>query len=203
MLHFIFEALTCFEKRKFSVGFAVLRKPLKEHLLYLAWILADENDFVSRFSEKNYETLRLGAVSPEQRIEIYKRAIQKLPIGDAFDANLLSDVIYSKQHDYGFEPTWQRATHLVTSMGKLLRTEDYSLNFVFDDPGDDHYYEFLYSRLPYVLTFISQITLEAFNRIHELNARTFSHLVIVVMGCYEALFLKGSKQHTVTDWCTK
>lgn len=195
MLHFLFEALTCFEKRKFSVGFSVLRKPLKEHLLYLAWILADEKGFVSRFSENGYQTLKLGAILPEQRVELYERAIEKLPIGDAFDAALIAEVIYSKQHDYGFEPTWQRATHLVTSMGQLLKTERYSLNFIFDDPRENHYYEFLYSKLPYILTFMSQITLEGFNRISELNSLTFSHLLIVVMGCYEALFLKGSKQH--------
>lgn len=34
MLHFLYEALTCFEKRKFAVGFALLRKPLKENLLF-------------------------------------------------------------------------------------------------------------------------------------------------------------------------
>ena len=34
-LHHIFEALECFEKRKVVVGFNILRKPLKQNLLYL------------------------------------------------------------------------------------------------------------------------------------------------------------------------
>jgi hypothetical protein len=192
MLHFLFEALRCFEKRKFSVGFSVLRKPLKEHLLYLAWILADENDFVQRFSSRNYETL--NSVPSERRLEIFSHAIDKLRIGEAFDANLLSEILYSKQHSYGFEPTWQRATHLITSMGDLLKTEDYSFNFVFDDAGQDDYYEFLYSKLPYVLTFLSQVTLEAFDRVLKVSPRAFSHFAIVVMGCYDAMFLKRGRQ---------
>ena len=53
MLHFLYEALRCFEKRKFSVGFATLRKPLKEHLLFLAWLLADQEDFLTRFEGNN------------------------------------------------------------------------------------------------------------------------------------------------------
>jgi hypothetical protein len=131
----------------------------------------------------------------ERRVEILGAAIEKLAIAEAFDSETLWNLIYSKQHPHGFEPTFQRATHLITSKGRYLRTEDYSLNFVFNDPADDYYYEFLYSNLPYVLTFLSQVTTEAFNRLYPLNERTLSHLLIVVMGCYEALFVPGKRTH--------
>lgn len=44
-LHHIYEALRCFEKRKSVVAFNLLRKPLKDNLIYLTWMLGDEDDF--------------------------------------------------------------------------------------------------------------------------------------------------------------
>lgn len=130
MLHFLYEALSCFEKRKCTVAFSLLRKPLKENLLFLAWLLGDEANFLKRFDEI---TQALNGVSPEARIKILAAAIEKLPVKDAFSADLLHDIIYSKAHARGFEPMWQRASHLVTSQGRLLKTESLDLNLLFLD----------------------------------------------------------------------
>ncbi len=189
MLHFIYEALTCLEKRKFSVAFSLLRKPLKEHLFFLSWILADEDDFISRFESNNY--VSFSGVTKEKRIEIISKAIDKLHIEEVFDAETIWSMVYSKKHENGFEPTWQKATHLTTSQGELLKTEDYSLNFIFEHAFDDYYFEFLESKLPYLFLYITQVTLESFNRIHSTNEKTISHLILSMMGCYEALFLDG------------
>ena len=189
MLHFLYEALTCLEKRKFSVAFSLLRKPIKEHLFILSWILADEDDFISRFESSNY--ISFSGITKEKRLTIIGKAISKLRVKEGFDENTIWDFIYSKKHVNGFEPTWQRATHLTTSHGKLLKTEDYSFNFIFEDALDDFYFSFLKNKLPYIFIYISQITLESFNRIHSINRRTISHLILITMGCYEALFLDG------------
>lgn len=192
MLHFIYEALICFEKRKFSVAYSLLRKPFKENLLFLSWILGDEDDFLERFAANNYQTL--NGVGKERQVEIFAAAIKKLATNDAFDANLIRDIIYSKTHASGFEPIWQRATHLITSQGELLKTEDYGINFIFDNNTDDHYFDILYSKLPYLMIFVAQISLECFGLILKVNEKTFSHLVITTMGCYEAMFLKSKAQ---------
>lgn len=189
MLHFIYEALICLEKRKFSVAFSLLRKPLKEHLFFLSWILADKDDFISRFESNNY--ISFNGVTKEKRIEIIGKAIDKLHVEDAFDAETIWSMVYSKNHENGFEPTWQKATHLTTSQGELLKTEDYTLNFIFEYAFDDYYFEFLESKLPYIFLYVTQVTLESFNRIHSTNEKTISHLILTMMGCYEALFLDG------------
>lgn len=44
-LYFVHEALKALEKRKFAVAFTLLRKPLKESLMFATWICADEEDF--------------------------------------------------------------------------------------------------------------------------------------------------------------
>ena len=139
MLHFIYESLKCFEKRKFAVGFALLRKPLKENLLFLSWLLGDEEDFISRFEKNNYTTL--NGVTPERRLQIVEGAIARLATKEAFATDLLDNMLFSKTHEKSFEPTWQRATHLITSQGALLRTEDLNINFIFHDVASDEMYD--------------------------------------------------------------
>ncbi|MFZ0943437.1 MAG: hypothetical protein WB930_12630 [Syntrophobacteraceae bacterium] len=192
MLHFLYEALSCFEKRKFSVAYSLLRKPLKENLLFLSWLLGNKDDFLERFAANNYQTL--NGVGKDKQIEILAAAIQRLATAEAFDASLIRDIIYSKSDSSGFEPIWQRATHLITSQGELLKTEDYTINFIFESSSFDHYFDLLYSKLPYLLIFVTQVTIECFNLILKVNEKTFSHLVITTMGCYEALFLRGRAQ---------
>ena len=192
MLHFLYESLICFEKHKLSVAFSLLRKPLKEHLLFLCWILADEDDFLRRFEKDAYRTL--SGIDKEKQLKLFEKSINKVVCHELFDHELIWEIIYSKKHEYGFEPTWQRATHLVTSYGKLLRTEDYSLNFIFENTDfSGYYHEFLYSKLPYVLMFLSQITFECFDRIHPLNDKAIDYYIITTVGCYESLYLDGRK----------
>ena len=112
-------------------------------------------------------------------------------VKDAFEADTIWDIIYSKKHSNGFEPTWQKATHLTTSQGELLKTEDYSFNFIFNSPWDDDYFEFLYEKLPYLLLYMSQVLFECFNIIHPINNKTISYNILTAMGAYEALFLDG------------
>lgn len=195
MLHFLYEALICFEKRKFAVAFSLLRKPLKENLLFLSWLLGAEDDFIARFEKDNYTTLN-GLDAP-RRQEILSAAIARLSTKEAFAAELLEGMIFSKTHDHSFEPIWQRATHLITSQGVALRTEDLNINFIFHDTFSDDLYEALYRNLPYVMLYAIQVALECFARVLPSNEHTTSHLLLVSMGAYECLF-DGRKRSGVT-----
>ena len=192
MLHFIYEALRCFEKRKFAVGYALLRKPLKENLLFLVWILGDLDDFLARFEADNYKNL--NGSTEEQRIALFTKAISRLATKDGFDPDKINATIFSKTNADGFEPIWQRASHLVTSQGSLLKTEDYNLNFIFNNPAYNHHYDFIYRELPKLMIFVVQVALESFGLVLQANERTVSHLIISTMGCYEAIFLPGRNQ---------
>lgn len=79
-LHHIFEALKCFEKRKVVVGFNLLRKPLKQNLLYLAWMLGNEDGFYSEFISGDPENLSQKKIG-NLRQEIFTNAIAKMPEG--------------------------------------------------------------------------------------------------------------------------
>lgn len=197
MLHFLYESLTCFEKRKFTVGFSLLRKPLKENLFYLSYILADEDDFIKNFEKNNYKTLNEKEFPKERKKDIFASAISKLSIDDAFEADLMWEIIYSRHLENGLEVAFQKSTHLITTFGELLKTEDYAFNRIFEDPNEDYHYQFIYDKLPYVLVFLSNVTLECFAKIHSLNEKVYSHLIISMMATYEALFL-DSKSQSVT-----
>jgi hypothetical protein len=190
LLHFLYEGLCCLEKRKFAVGFSLLRKPFKENMLFLAWLLGDPEDFLTRFEKDNYTTL--NGVKPERRRELLWLAAEKLATKDAFDAELIDRMVFSKEAENGFEPIWQKATHLITSQGANLKTEDLNINFIFNDAGSDHLYDGVYDKLPYLMLFLMQLALRTFSEIAHCNVATTNHLVLISVGTYECL--TGAKQ---------
>jgi hypothetical protein len=100
-------------------------------------------------------------------------------------------LIYSKGNHESLEPFWQKATHLVTSKGDLLKTGDYTINFIFHDPSSDDLYDKLYSSLPYLLMFSTHVVLECFEKLRQINQNTYSHLMLTAFGVYESLFSKA------------
>ena len=58
-LHFIYESLKCSRKGKLTVAYALLRKPLKENLFYMEWLLARPGEFLERFEEENPHRFKL------------------------------------------------------------------------------------------------------------------------------------------------
>jgi hypothetical protein len=193
MLHYLYEALMSFERRKFSVGYSLLMKPLKEHLFFLSWILADEVNFISRVVSTNY--IRFSGVSRETRLSILNRAIDRLHTRKAFNERNIWNYVYSRDYENGFEIAWRRATHLTTSQGEQLDTEDYSFDFIFEDNLDGNYSAFLVEGLPYLFFYLIQIALASLKRICSVNVLSVNHLILITYGCYEALFQDGRNMY--------
>ncbi|WHI45975.1 hypothetical protein [Microbulbifer sp. VAAF005] len=191
MHQFLYSSLEAFERRKFSVGFSLLRKVLKEHLVFLCWIVADETDFINRFEGDVYKTL--NNLSKEKRIEIFDTSIEWIELTNMFDSNVLWSYIFDKNFSGGFEPVWQMATHLVTSQG-IIKTKRYSLNFAFEDRSDDYYFELLYEKLPYLLIFLVQVAMKSLSKTCEVDKKVVGRFIISTVGVYEALCLTG-KSH--------
>jgi hypothetical protein len=167
-LHHIFEGLRCLEKRKFVVALNLLRKPLKDNLLYLAWMLGDEDDFYRVFTSGNLEDLthrKLGNV----RIDILSKAIGKTGIAAMFDPALLNELIYDRRSSEGFELLFQHAVHLITDSNIELRTSSENFNFIFKSPSEDDIYEMSYKWLPYILLFLSHVILGLFDRMKSMD----------------------------------
>ena len=152
--HFVFEALGCSRKAKLSVTYALLRKPFKESLFYIEWMLADRTRFLDALLEQGPHQLDVGrAVSEEQKRAIIRKAILATAHPQQHDAAFIYDMRYNKLADYGFDKLWTQATHVVTTQ-KSIATERQNLNFVFHGEGvKESQWEFLYTRLPILLDY--------------------------------------------------
>lgn len=126
---FASEALVAAAKGKLTVAFSLLRKPFKENLCLLEWILCDPTGFFDALEAGIPSDYQWKALDSSQRRSVIADALSRIDL-QIFDAEFLYDVRYSKQCPYGLEYLWQKATHLVTTF-KGLKTEPGNLNFVF------------------------------------------------------------------------
>lgn len=173
-LHHIYEAFRCFEKRKFIVGFNLLRKPLTENLLYMCWMYGREDEFYCRFTSgdpKALTTKELGA----KRLSIYRDAIARLEHDYLFDAETLENTLSKRSNGNGLQMFFQHAVHLVTTLNPETRTAAENFNFIFRDPLDDDIYDVIYENLPAVLLFTSHVIVGVFDQMKQMD-ETSRHL---------------------------
>lgn len=185
LLHFLHEGLRCMEKRKFVVALSNFRKPLKDNMLFLSWILGDEDEFLEKFETNTCENLK--GTKEHDRLAIFEKAIAVLPIPGPFNPEVLHDLIFSKTSAEGLEPDWQRAMHLITSQGASLKTEDFNLNWLFHNPTDDELFEIVYPKLGYLMLYLLQIALGCFEKICPVSQTTTSHMLCSSFGIGECL----------------
>jgi hypothetical protein len=134
--HFIYESLRCSEKGKLTVAYALLRKPMRDNLVYLEWMLADRPDFMSRFREGGNK-IDATKLSPARRLANTQAAMAKCRCGTWLEPEFFDELRFAKDSNFGFEPTWNKALHLVTTR-EGYATEPYNLNFIFSDDACRH-----------------------------------------------------------------
>ena len=176
-LHHVYEALRCFEKRKYIVGFNLLRKPLKESLLYLAWMHGKRDEFYEKFTKGDPDDISWENLG-NKRKEIYSDALRNRKFGKLFDPAFIEFTINSRKNKGGFNNLFQHAVHLVTTYHEELKTSAENFNFIFKNPCDDDIYDFLYQNLPYILLFMSHIIMGIFNQTKKMD-ETSMHLFLI------------------------
>lgn len=179
--HFIFEALKCSQKGKLTVTFALLRKPLKENLFYLEWLLADPLDFTKRFhtpaTSKGPHPLLLPPEpsSVEKRLLIIQTAVHKSGLSGWVPPEFIYELRYDKKCSYGLEQLFQRATHLITTF--VAKTEDQNFNFVFSgDEARQSQWQKLYTLLPVILLHALGVVYAAIRGFDEGKLEAFNSL---------------------------
>ena len=155
---FISEALICSERASLTVTYALLRKPLRESLLYLEWLLANPNEMLNTLHNQPASELALNRLSSRERaVDIIQKAINRTLQPDIYNPDFLYDLRYNKSADYGFEQLWNKALHLVTTRHHL-ETEPRNLNFIFsDDSSRLSQWHHIYTRLPFLLFYTVDI----------------------------------------------
>ena len=134
-LHFMYESLQCSRKGKLTVAYALLRKPLKENLFYMEWLLARPGDFLERFEKENPNRFKLpfpDEPTESEHIAIIREAVENTKTGEWMEPEFLHELRFKKNSPISLEPLWQKANHLLTTF-KYLETEECNLNFIFSD----------------------------------------------------------------------
>ncbi|WP_340031139.1 hypothetical protein NSQ20_25530 [Paenibacillus sp. FSL K6-1122] len=167
--NFIYEALECSEKRKLTVTFSLLRKPFKDNLLLLEWLLADENDFIENFNSSDSENIAPDKISKERKIEIIKKA-EILANTNLNSYEEIYNLRYTKSITYGLERIWNQANHIVTTV-KHYKTSSSNLNFVFTDEN---------------------ALLEQWKALYKLLHILMYHSTEVIISLFEKLFAENS-----------
>jgi hypothetical protein len=186
-LHHIYEGLRCFEKRKIVVAFNLLRKPLKDSLLYLSWMLGDEDEFYETFMSGIPEDLTQKKLG-NRRQSIFAKAVKHTAVASLIDPALLTQILYDKRSPQSLELAFQHAVHLITDMHVELRTSPQNFNFIFKSYADDDTYEGAYKWLPYVLLFLSHVIMGLFDRMHTMDA-----------GAKEAHFIRTMLAYSIIE----
>jgi hypothetical protein len=157
MLHCIYEALESSRKAKLNITYMLIRKPIQENLFLLESIILDEVGFAAKLatSPLMLRPKTASAMEGEHGRRI-QQVLETIKQTDAFDAEYLAQLRYAKVDD-GFDGACNKAMHLFTEH-KAIRTEALNVNFIFS--GYDaklSQWDYLYSRLPYVLVYIWRV----------------------------------------------
>jgi hypothetical protein len=176
LCHFSFEALSCSKKGKLTVAFALLRKPFKDNLLYLEWMLADPGDFASTFRDGGSAELDKIATQregPARRVELLSQAIGMTMNLTGLTAEAMLDIRYNKDYEDGFAGLYDKAIHLITTH-KPIRTEECNFNFVFSGDAERlSQWHLLYTTLPLLLNHAVEVVNALMDRIANRNPGDF------------------------------
>jgi hypothetical protein len=154
--HFVFEALSSSKKGIITVAYSLLRKPFKDNLFYLEWLLADPEGFIEAFTRGGPDMPENHRRNRATRFPIIEEAIRRTRQPEIFEVDLIDEMRYDRQAEHGFAGTWDQASHLITTFS-AIRTSQEGFNFVFSAPRPDEHWAFLYERFPFLLYYAVEV----------------------------------------------
>lgn len=190
-MHHIYESLRCFEKRKFVPAFNLLRKPLLDNLMYLSWMVADEDDFHAAFISGDPKRITQKVLG-NRRQAIIDAALDKTALVGIVDPKAIHFHVFDAGNSEGLYGLFQHAVHLVTVDRLEIRTSPENFNFIFSHPLNDELYVALYQMLPTVLLYLAHVIMALFERIKATDPGSQKSLVFRTVNAYRLL---QSKEH--------
>lgn len=153
--YFLQEAISCSKKKRLSVTFALLRKPLIEHLLVFLRIMFEDNFWDKFNNEASFDATK---VNEENKRILIKESLQHLIAAKSFTDTELYDMIFNKDEPESLLNLSNKALHLSTTRNKNNMTDIQNLNFIFANQTDiENLWVFLYNRLPALLIYYSEV----------------------------------------------
>lgn len=153
---FIYEGLMASEKGKHSVAFTLFRKPIRDNLFLLEWLLADREDFLSHF-RRGPQAIDMSQMTKERRLSIIGAAMDNSLLSRWIEPDYFHQLRFDKDAPHGFDWICNQAIHIVTTR-KQYATEVENLNFVFSQDEDRwNYWDYIYRSLPVILFHAVQV----------------------------------------------
>ncbi len=147
LCQFLFESIESAAKGKVSVAFALLRKPLRDQLFILEWLLADRNGFLREFANgpESIDLVELLKRQKDWMKQITESAMSESCYSEFVASPFMWELRFDKSLGWSLEGYWNQAIHLVTT-NRHYRTDPENLNFVFVGDRDrsdllDRYYQ--------------------------------------------------------------
>jgi hypothetical protein len=192
MMNFIYESLNTIEKGKITVSLALLRKPIRDNLLYLEWLLSNSDEFIRLVYDADIDKYAIEYVDILKKQKIIEEAINLLDNNDFFDlmdGKVYYDLRYNKEAGNSLQKVWDKANHLVTTR-KHNRSQEF--NFVFiDEQNHKEFIDYYYKQVPHLLFYTYNIVIklyEKFIRKPEETTKSYNNFLIV----FKLADLKGT-----------
>lgn len=165
MCNFIYESLNTIEKGKITVSLALLRKPFRDNLLYLEWLLAEPKEFIDMVYNQEIDKYAIENVKWNKKKDIINKAISKIDNQEFFskiDANVYYDLRYNYAAGNSLQLVWNNANHLVTT-GRNIRSDEF--NFIFlNKERHLEYIKYYYNQVPHLLFYTYNIIIKLYDK---------------------------------------
>lgn len=192
-IFYMHESFDCAERGKVTVSFTLSRKPIKDNLFYLCWLLVDSDDLINKIMNSDIRMYDVTSLSEDMKKNILNTACQIVNRLEGKD--ILFDLIYKRDCEYGLSSVWDQSIHLVTC-NKNYRTSKGNLNFVFaSDKIWGEYWELYYNKMPYIMNVVIEVIIKLFEEILKPD-NTFIWLNKVIRDMKFAITYKSNTDTT-------
>lgn len=86
----------------------LLRKPLTDNLMYLSWMLGDEDAFYTAFTAEDGDAVISRAMAA-QRLAILEKTLAMLPIVNVLTASFVHETLFKRNNPSGLYGLFQHA----------------------------------------------------------------------------------------------
>ena len=157
MLHCIYETLESSRKAKLNISYMLVRKPIQESLYLLESIILNEHEFAETIVQNPLLLRPKNAGGVEGHRNRINKVLEIIGENNRLDASYIAQLRYDKNEYDSFDGVCNQAMHLFTEH-KAIKTENLNINFIFSGwEQKTTQWEYLYSRLPYLLFYAYQV----------------------------------------------
>lgn len=176
-MFYMHESFSCSERGKVTVAFSNSRKPIKDNLFYMCWLLVDSEELLTKLLDEDPKTFDVSRMDYEDKERIIDEATRK--INFPLSGEMLTEVIYNRKSARGLSSIWDKTLHIITG-NRNYPTSVGNLNFIFaDDEVWDEHWNAYYEKIPFIMTFASKVSITLFEEIAGVSndIKTFNQLI--------------------------